>query len=420
MRELGVPLRQSNCSNWEVLFQQLVRFCGLAVPSWDSTARPHLSPSLSTHPVQVDFGNANRHFNIPYPAPDDDQVKAKTRLHNFVRDLHLKHRHVGQGGPDSFLTLERRARLDEIGFKFAAAGEGGGAKRAAPTWHEDAGPEQKRPRGNGTEDEAHDTEDATCDPAVAAEGRDDARGGGGEGAAPVPWRDFATMYSRLVQFQEEEGHVSPPFHHPELGSWVAELRRQKSRLKQRGLEHEPEDAPHPAEASVTKVEPHDADVAGVPVPVPVPVPVAVAVAEGEAGYPVGAPEDPAAAAENTASELLPTEEKDVDPGAALAATAAAEQKLAGSVDALADSTFLNRFRVELLDSIHFVWSEAPQRLSWHQRLEQLQQFKAEHGRWPTRKNGPLGNWLKKQRQRYAKGDAKFMAHLRPKVRRGEE
>merc|ERR1711966_640184 len=41
--------------------------------------------------------------------------------------------------------------------------------------------------------------------------------------------------------------------------------------------------------------------------------------------------------------------------------------------------------------------------------------KAGHGRWPTRKNGPLGNWLKKQRQRYAKGDAKFMAHLRPKM-----
>ena len=60
---------------------------------------------------------------------------------------------------------------------------------------------------------------------------------------------------------------------------------------------------------------------------------------------------------------------------------------------------------------------APERLKWDQRLDQLRTFKEQHGRWPTNTEGTIGNWLKKQRARYAKQDAKFMDTLYPKVRR---
>lgn len=54
-------------------------------------------------------------------------------------------------------------------------------------------------------------------------------------------------------------------------------------------------------------------------------------------------------------------------------------------------------------------------MTWDQRLEALRQFKLQKGRFPSNKEGTIGNWLKNQRKLYTKKDADFMVNRRAKV-----
>jgi hypothetical protein len=79
------------------------------------------------------------------------------------------------------------------------------------------------------------------------------------------------------------------------------------------------------------------------------------------------------------------------------------------------NTHLTEERVRLLDDISFVWWALPERVTFEQRLEELRAFREAHGRFPTNKEGALGNWLKGQRKLYTKMDADFMAKRCAKV-----
>mmetsp|Transcript_32502 Transcript_32502/g.55370 ORF Transcript_32502/g.55370 Transcript_32502/m.55370 type:complete len:471 (-) Transcript_32502:138-1550(-) len=168
------------------------------------------------------------------------------------------------------------------------------------------------------------------------------------------WRkvDFDILFRKLVQFKEENPQVvTPPQKHPEIGRWVAELRANKKILRERGLEYEPEDERREGEAD-------DA-------------------AMGEGG---GDGDD-----------------------------ASSPKKDRRRKDPRNANTYLSRTRVAHLDAIGFVWTVVPPRVGWEQRLEQLKQYRAQHGKFPSNKDGTLGNWLKQQRKLYSKKDAEFMA-----------
>lgn len=289
------------------------------------------------------------------------------------------------------------------------------------------------------------------------------------------------MYSKLVRFKEEEGHVNPPFTHPELGSWVAELRRQKKSLKKRGLEHEQKEAPKmavvmPALTSTAaetakEEEPADPSAGGDAHNTPEALQttgssnndhvadptsgdltaasdllmteaLALAAAKAASGdlvaagdahkteeelqtteppdnahLPDSASGDPVIAAVvaadvTIASELGSVKGDEGKPGATPATTAAGEPK---KVVGPHPATFLTRFRVRLLNHIQFDWSGVNRRRTWDQRLGELKKFHERHAKWPGAKDGALGNWLKKQKQRYAKKEAHFMANLYPQV-----
>jgi len=196
------------------------------------------------------------------------------------------------------------------------------------------------------------------------------------------WRqfDFDTMLQKLAQFKEEKGHPSPPVKHPELGRWVSELRLNKKVLREKGLEYEPETEPVTAE--------EDAD----------DMAVAAVAAEGER---IDATDDPMAVAAEGEQNNAPD-----DP---TAETTDKKTNQPTANDNPNGNTFLTQTRVSHLDSINFAWTVMPVRVTWEQRLEELRQFQLRKGRFPSNKEGTIGNWLKNQRKLYTKKDADFMA-----------
>ena len=143
---------------------------------------------------------------------------------------------------------------------------------------------------------------------------------------------------------------------PELGGWVGLLRANKKKLQERGLAWEPEDE----DESDAKMEPEEPNVK----------------VEGVE----------AASSSNKASDK--------------------EKK---------KNTFLTKDRVMRLNSISFPWSVLPTRATFDERLEELRRFKELNGRWPTNREGSIGNWLKIHRKLYTKNDADFMANKLWKV-----
>jgi hypothetical protein len=182
--------------------------------------------------------------------------------------------------------------------------------------------------------------------------------------------DFEVLYRKLVRFKEETGHACPTLKHPELGWWVSELRGRKKALREMGLEYE---LPSKEEDGVEDMnDDNDNKVAtGV---------------EGEF--------------EMDITDAQPAPEK---------------KKNRKVKPAAMSNTHLSEERVRLLDDISFVWWALPERVTWEQRLEELRAFREANGRFPTNKEGALGNWLKGQRKLYTKKDADFMANRCAKV-----
>ena len=188
----------------------------------------------------------------------------------------------------------------------------------------------------------------------------------------ISWRtlSFDILYQKLVDFKNEKGHVSPPFKHPELGRWVSELRANKKMLREKGLEFEqplmPQDGTTPT-ATTT------------------------------------------AAVGKTEEETPPTEETGQQPP-----KKKQKREKKRSIPPTSN-TYLSQDRVQQLDSIKFIWSIITNRASWDERFEELKQFKVSNGRWPTTKEGTIGNWLKNQRKLFSKEDVDFMTNKKPKV-----
>jgi hypothetical protein len=199
--------------------------------------------------------------------------------------------------------------------------------------------------------------------------------------------DFDVLYRKLVEFKDENGHACPTLKHPELGWWVSELRARRKALREMGLEWEPplkkaegggieesngDDEDDDREASTSA----EADAEG-----------------AEGGY---------AAEEATTTNAPSTERGGDDANKSKPTTAMG-------------NAHLSEVRVRLLDDISFVWWALPERVTWEQRLEELRAFREARGRFPTNKEGALGNWLKGQRKLYTKRDADFMAKKCAKV-----
>ncbi|KAL7526998.1 hypothetical protein ACHAXR_004649 [Thalassiosira sp. AJA248-18] len=203
-----------------------------------------------------------------------------------------------------------------------------------------------------------------------------------QGREASSWRqnDFDDMFQKLVTFQAEKGHTSPPVKHPELGRWVSKLRLNKKLLRDKGLEYEPEEE------------------VGIPM-------VAAAVAEADVDTMLVSGETEAKADDDT---MLAAETETKPEGS----STSSQQKKSATPRA---NTFLSKYRVNLLDSINFTWSVMPVRVTWEQRFEELRQFKEQNGRFPTNREGSLGDWLKSQRKLYTKKDADFMVKKFPKL-----
>jgi len=186
----------------------------------------------------------------------------------------------------------------------------------------------------------------------------------------ISWRslNFDILYQKLIDFKNDKGHVSPPFKHPELGRWVSELRANKKMLREKGLEFE---------QPLIQV---DGDRT---------TPVATAVGKTE--------ETPTTTGE---TEQPPKKKQKRERKKQTPPTS---------------NTYLSQDRVQQLDSIKFIWSIITNRATWDERFEELKQFKVSNGRWPTTKEGTIGNWLKNQRKLFSKEDVDFMTNKRSKV-----
>lgn len=198
------------------------------------------------------------------------------------------------------------------------------------------------------------------------------------------WRkkDFDDMFQQLINFQAEKGHTSPPVKHPELGRWVSELRANKKLLQEKGLEYELEEVGDPMLVAEPEVVVPDVNA------IPLLPPPEAAVANADVNAMIGA-----------------------EPDATKANSKGAPKSYSHTPS---PNTFLSKDRVDRLDSINFTWSIMPVRVTWEQRFEELRQFKEQNGRFPTNKEGTLGNWLKSQRKLYTKNDADFMAKKCPR------
>ena len=75
-------------------------------------------------------------------------------------------------------------------------------------------------------------------------------------------------------------------------------------------------------------------------------------------------------------------------------------------------SFLGFRRKERLKSIGFTWTNSFPCKSWDERFEMLKKFRETHQRWPGPKDSwqGVGQWLVRQRQKYAREDEDFMAN----------
>ena len=67
-------------------------------------------------------------------------------------------------------------------------------------------------------------------------------------------------------------------------------------------------------------------------------------------------------------------------------------------------------RMERFNAIDFAWdlTGPTKRQSWEVRFEQCMEFYRANGRWPPHSHGTLGEWVHKQRCKWARKDKTFM------------
>mmetsp|Transcript_20231 Transcript_20231/g.35972 ORF Transcript_20231/g.35972 Transcript_20231/m.35972 type:complete len:774 (-) Transcript_20231:96-2417(-) len=174
--------------------------------------------------------------------------------------------------------------------------------------------------------------------------------------------DFDSMYEKLVAYKEEHGHPNVPVKYQkdvQLGSWVSGLRTKKKAYDKDGdvMDLEDEGWSLDNEEEVVKEE-------------------------------VVANNDTTNNDSNT-----PT-------------TPIANQK------------YLNTERISRLESLGFSWSMAKPKAkpkSWDERLDELKQWREDHGTYKVPRGESLGEWLHNQRTLYGKRDTKFMTKKAPRL-----
>ena len=174
--------------------------------------------------------------------------------------------------------------------------------------------------------------------------------------------DFDSMYEKLVAYKEEHGHPNVPVKYQkdvQLGSWVSGLRTKKKAYDKDGdvMDLEDEGWSLDNEEEVVKEE-------------------------------VAANNDTTNNDSNT-----PT-------------TPIANQK------------YLNTERISRLESLGFSWSMAKPKAkpkSWDERLDELKQWREDHGTYKVPRGESLGEWLHNQRTLYGKRDTKFMTKKAPRL-----
>jgi len=71
---------------------------------------------------------------------------------------------------------------------------------------------------------------------------------------------------------------------------------------------------------------------------------------------------------------------------------------------------LTKERIDRFNSINFSWdlTGSTPRLSWDIRFNQMMDYYRKNGRWPPHSQGTLGEWVHKQRCKWAKREPAFM------------
>mmetsp|Transcript_2257 Transcript_2257/g.3325 ORF Transcript_2257/g.3325 Transcript_2257/m.3325 type:complete len:334 (+) Transcript_2257:1-1002(+) len=174
---------------------------------------------------------------------------------------------------------------------------------------------------------------------------------------PRKGHNFEDMYERLLQFQQEHGHVNVAQKYAldgQLGSWVANIRSKRKQMAKKGEEFEL-DAPLNEDGDDEGDE--------------------TTAAEGAEGGELGK-----------------------------------KRKRGGN-----GRQRLSRDRIHRLDAIGFQWVVAnPNTKSWDERFEDLKEYQQLHGttRVP-RSSGTLGEWVHMQRRLYNKKDPNFLVRKAP-------
>lgn len=78
---------------------------------------------------------------------------------------------------------------------------------------------------------------------------------------------------------------------------------------------------------------------------------------------------------------------------------------------------LTQERIERFEAIGFSWdlTGPTPRVSWEGRFQQMMEYHQTHGRWPPHSHGTLGEWVHKQRCKWAKKENVFMEKHYPKL-----
>jgi hypothetical protein len=199
-------------------------------------------------------------------------------------------------------------------------------------------------------------------------------GAGSGGNAPL---DFDTMYTRLLTFKAQHGHVNVPQGYKEdkqLGSWVTNIRYKRKCLQKSGQEYE-----------VEEEEEEENDLLG-------------------GGGMETMPDFDTAAANMMGIDL------------GMSSSSKKKDGSSNNMKPKKKKKRLSQERIAQLDSIGFAWSHDKQYKSWEERFNDLQEYKRVNGNTRVpRSSGSLGEWVHMQRKMYHKNDKNFMAKRAPKL-----
>ena len=75
-------------------------------------------------------------------------------------------------------------------------------------------------------------------------------------------------------------------------------------------------------------------------------------------------------------------------------------------------------RIARLDALGFEWNAAVgcAPVPWEERFQEVVEYHAHYGRWPSQSMGTMGDWVHRQRQAYMSREKHFMKKKFHKVR----